>query len=89
MKKLVKLSCVGILAAGMWVVRGGSEWCDKIGDGDMRNFCIAETKKSPGYCEKIRNDDSRHYCQGIAEKNSAYCDKIGNADMKYYCRARI
>lgn len=41
MKTMIKVWCVGILAAGIWMVRGGSEWCDKIANTDMKYYCRA------------------------------------------------
>ena len=89
MKKLIKGISVLLLAAGLWTLRAGSEWCEKISDGDLRKLCTAETRKEAGYCQGIKNGDQRHFCEAIAEKNSAYCDKIDDSNLKYYCRAKL
>lgn len=87
-KTLTKAVSVFLLGAGFWAAQAGPEWCEKIGDGDKRNLCTAETRKEPGYCQRIKNNDQRHFCEAVAEKNSGYCEKIGDTDLKFYCRAR-
>ena len=88
MTKLSKAVSILLLSAGFWAVQAGPEYCEKIENGDMRNLCIGETRKSPGYCTRIKNNDQRHLCEALAEKNTAYCEKIADTDLKSYCRAR-
>lgn len=59
--------------------------CFSIQDSDLRNSCLASTKKDKSYCFKIRDADMREGCLAPLQGETYGCFKIQVADTRAAC----
>lgn len=63
--------------------------CYQIKAADMRNFCIATTKRSPDHCYRIKDTDRQRFCLAVAHSERGRCHSIIENDLKHLCLAML
>lgn len=59
--------------------------CYEIKDRDIKNYCLAKSKKQFNYCFNINNKDLKYSCLAKIKQEKSYCYKILNKDQKNLC----